>query len=207
MEIFANLSPLSSSVFHTVRDTRAVLSVLGESNPLGRLPLSWDMCSSPAESVQWLHSHLSADSHFDQWIARTFQLYPPLRVTFAVPWQYAGTKMGMNITWLSPGTQEGRESYGTRTPQCIGNMTVLLAPEANPKEQRGTAGGQRREDVYFLACLYYFLKVTQPQPQTHTSLHLREERLNPLIKGKHFALHAVCAPKWMLFWITKSDQM
>ena len=76
----------------------------------------------------------------------------------------------MSIPWLNPGTQVGKVSCGTRTPQCLRNTAGLLAREANPKELRGTAG--ERGDFYCFTGLYCFLKFSQPHSQMHTGLRL-----------------------------------
>lgn len=150
-------------------ESRSVLSSLGKSNLLRQLSSVLGHVSITSRTNEQLHSRLFADPHFDHGTVRTFRLSPPLRVTFAVSWLYAGMRMGMSIPWLNPGTQVGRVSYGTRTPQCIGNTAGLLVREANPRELGGQWGG-RGWDFYSFTGLYCFLKFSQPHSETHAGL-------------------------------------
>ena len=104
----------------------------------------------------------------------------------------------MSIPWLNPGTQAGRITCGTRTPQCIGKTAGLLIREANPKELGGTGRGKGRFLLFHWPLLF-----SQIFPTTFTNAYRlafgEGEGLSPLLKGKHFVLHAVCTSKWMLF--------
>lgn len=133
--------------------------------------LSWDTHLSPAKPTQRLHSHLSADPHFDHGTVRTFQLSPPLCVPFAVSWLYVlYLRMGMHIPCLNPRTWAGKVTMGPGPHSALETPLLCSSEMLIPKNSGALAGG--KGDFCCFTGLCCFLNCTKPHSQTHTGLCL-----------------------------------